>query len=687
MKLARNSAAKLIAVLLCIASTVVGAVSLVIVFRVAQYGGYNESQDQKGFVNSMFPDQVYEDISAAAEYYSLIMNGQPWTQELLEDYASRFDASNTHFFFTITDYDTQEVLLSSYTDSSRYWIREDYWIAAADYYGYDVYDSDVYGTEALATPTASIETPSEAAEVIEPEAASLRHVIITGFVCSNLGGVRDTYAQIAEAGNMIYGFRNTAITAGAVSCVIFLLFFLFLMYGAGRRSNTNEIVLRLADRIPVDLFFLLAAGAMGLAGYFALWYESALRGPYTLKHYALLAAAAAMEGTLLMILSLSLATRFKCRNWWKNSLLFLFFHWMGEVLHHPLHRLKELILAIPLVWKTLLLGAVMVLLEIWCLYQLYWNGSTFPIVLLNLLAALGILSAVVCMKKLQTACRAIADGDLDYRVDTSHMYLDYRAHGEDLNRIGSGISVAVEERLKSERFRTELITNVSHDLKTPLTSIVNYVHLLSKLDLPEDARTYVEVLQRQSARLKKLTEDLVEASKASTGNLSVEISPVNLGELVAQVTGEYEERFEKSGLHPVVTIPEETVSALGDGRYLWRIMDNLLSNVCKYALPGTRVYIDAALRNGGAIISVKNISRDRLNVSAEELMERFVRGDASRNTEGSGLGLSIALSLAELMGGTLSLIVDGDLFKAEVRLPPAPPEQRQAEDAAGHRKS
>ena len=210
---------------------------------------------------------------------------------------------------------------------------------------------------------------------------------------------------------------------------------------------------------------------------------------------------------------------------------------------------------------------------------------------------------------------------------------------------------------------------MSHDLKTPLTSIVNYVDLLSKLDLPQDARAYVEVLRRQSARLKKLTEDLVEASKASTGNLSVEITTVNLGELVSQVTGEYGDRFEKAGVAPVLQVSEEKITALGDGRYLWRIMDNLFSNVCKYALSGTRVYIDASIQAEHAVIAVKNISRDRLNVSAEELMERFVRGDASRNTEGSGLGLSIARSLADLMGGQLSLTVDGDLFKAEMRLP------------------
>ncbi|MGN0837091.1 MAG: histidine kinase dimerization/phospho-acceptor domain-containing protein, partial [Akkermansia sp.] len=188
----------------------------------------------------------------------------------------------------------------------------------------------------------------------------------------------------------------------------------------------------------------------------------------------------------------------KVKGWWKNSLIYLALHWLGETLHHPLRQLREILLNLPLVWKTLLLGMALAVAEVYALFQVYWYGSVTPILLFNVLVAFIVLSAAVCMKKLQQGCQAIADGDGDFRVDTSRMYLDFRRHGEDLNRIGDGISVAVEERLKSERFKTELITNVSHDLKTPLTSIVNYVDLLSKLELPEEARGYVEVLRRQS---------------------------------------------------------------------------------------------------------------------------------------------------------------------------------------------
>jgi signal transduction histidine kinase len=225
----------------------------------------------------------------------------------------------------------------------------------------------------------------------------------------------------------------------------------------------------------------------------------------------------------------------------------------------------------------------------------------------------------------------------------------------------------VNEKMRSERFKTELITNVSHDIKTPLTSIINYVDLIKKEEIGnETARQYIEVLDRQSGRLKKLVEDLVEASKASSGSLSVELVPCDVTVLLTQTLGEFEDKLNKRGLTPVVNTPEQPLRILADGRHLWRIFDNLMGNICKYALYGTRVYIDVKNEQGRAVITFRNISENQLNVSADELMERFVRGDKSRNTEGSGLGLSIAKSLAELQGGVMELNVDGDLVKASV---------------------
>ena len=253
---------------------------------------------------------------------------------------------------------------------------------------------------------------------------------------------------------------------------------------------------------------------------------------------------------------------------------------------------------------------------------------------------------------------------------------ELKRHAANLNSVQQGIQQAVEEKMKSERLKTQLITNVSHDIKTPLTSIVNYVDLLKKEEMPSDsAREYLEVLDRQSQRLRKLTEDLVEASKASTGNIPVSLAPTDLNVLLSQVCGEYQQRLEKQVLEPVLSLCEPGAAAMADGRLLWRVLDNLMSNICKYAMPGTRVYLSTEAGEDGVRMVVKNISRYPLNISADELTERFVRGDSSRSTEGSGLGLSIATSLMSLQGGDFRLTIDGDLFKVTLTLPAAGAEE------------
>ena len=262
-------------------------------------------------------------------------------------------------------------------------------------------------------------------------------------------------------------------------------------------------------------------------------------------------------------------------------------------------------------------------------------------------------------------------GDLDTKVDDKYLTGAFKSFAGDLNDLAGVAVVAAQKQLKSERMKTELITNVSHDIKTPLTSIINYVDLLQKPHTPEEEKTYLEVLNRQSQRLKKLIEDLMEMSKASTGNLTADITKLDAVESVNQALGEFADKLEKAQLTPVFRHPEESVAMMADGRLAWRVLSNLLSNTVKYALPGTRVYIDVMALEGKVIISLKNISRDELNVDADELMERFVRGDDSRNTEGSGLGLNIAKTLMELQKGQLQLLVDGDLFKVTLIFPGA----------------
>jgi signal transduction histidine kinase len=299
----------------------------------------------------------------------------------------------------------------------------------------------------------------------------------------------------------------------------------------------------------------------------------------------------------------------------------------------------------------------------------------------RIIMALFVLLIAAGLRVLQAGGRRLAGGDLQHPVETKHLIGDLRRHGEDLNSISRGMELAVEEQLRSERFKTELITNVSHDIKTPLTSIINYADLLKKEDPKEEKiREYVAIIDKHSQRLKKLTEDLVEASKASTGNIQVSLSTCETGVLLDQTAGEYQDKLDACGLELIVNKPEYSVSVWADGRLLWRVLDNVFNNACKYSLPGSRIYVSLSVWQHQAIITVKNISRYALNISSDELMERFVRGDSSRSTEGSGLGLAIARSLTELQGGSFLLEIDGDLFKTIIKLPLSLEQSETSED-------
>ena len=280
---------------------------------------------------------------------------------------------------------------------------------------------------------------------------------------------------------------------------------------------------------------------------------------------------------------------------------------------------------------------------------------------------------IICclqLNRVSKGAKALAQGNMSAPVDTSHMFFDLKEIGESINSAGAGLELAVNERMKSERFRTELISNVSHDIKTPLTSIISYVELLKEQPEGESAnREYLEILEKQSVKLKKLLEDLIEASKAQTGNLKADLIPCNVNTVLHQVIGEYKEKLGEADLELNIRLPEEDINIMADTKHLQRVLDNLLVNVSKYAQPGTRVYVNLSGGSDEAAIEIKNTSKDPLNVTSDELLERFVRGDSSRNSEGNGLGLSIAQSLMELMNGKLKLSVDGDLFKVILLFP------------------
>ncbi len=342
----------------------------------------------------------------------------------------------------------------------------------------------------------------------------------------------------------------------------------------------------------------------------------------------------------------------KCWRWMKDQ-------WRGNL---------------PLFWRLVVICGAVLLVELIIVIGCISEDEIYVMAFFW-----GLQSLLVCglfiitglqLRRVTDGAKRLAAGDLTSKINTKHLLYDMRVIGETLNSTGSGLEKAVDDRMKSEHFKTELISNVSHDIKTPLTSIISYVQLLK--DQPENEpanREYLETLERQSVRLKKLLEDLIEASKASTGNLKADLQPCDVNTVLSQILGEYEEKLNEKELDLRIRLPEERVNIMADTQHLQRVLDNLLVNISKYAQPGTRAYVNLEATDKEARIELKNTSREPLNLTSDELLERFTRGDSSRGSEGNGLGLSIAQSLTELMGGQMELVVDGDLFKVILRFP------------------
>ena len=521
---------------------------------------------------------------------------------------------------------------------------------------------------------------------------------------------------------LLYACRNQLPYLLAVCLLLFAILAVYLCCAAGKHPGSTEIRAGGLNRIPLDMYAVAAVG--GVAAMAVLALEG---GQYLLQsniQVGMLAVGLCAYGASLLVVGFcfACAAQFKTpgRFWWHNSLcgfclrltgklckwLLKFAVWAAKkaetglwpwlvrlcggifkvvkMLLKKLCRWLQLLVIwlqrcgdwmwkklsrffsmLPLIWQWLLTGFILVFLLYVALrsYKVGWillGFGLFFAVILYAASAFGIL--------LENAKR-MSKGDLDSKVEDKMLLGGFKDFAGELNGLADVAVVAAQKQLKSERMKTELITNVSHDIKTPLTSIINYVDLLQKPHTQAQQEQYLAVLDRQSQRLKKLIDDLMEMSKASTGNLAVDVTRVDAAEAVNQALGEFADKLERAQLFPVFRQPEETVYMMADGRLVWRVMSNLLSNAVKYALPGTRVYVDLQKLDNKVIISMKNISREELNVEADELLERFVRGDTSRNTEGSGLGLNIAQSLMELQKGQLQILVDGDLFKVTLIFP------------------
>lgn len=487
--------------------------------------------------------------------------------------------------------------------------------------------------------------------------------------------IDDDYALANWVADLAYALRYWIYAIIAAAALLVAVCFVFLLCAAGHCPGVEGVRPGWGTKIPLDL--LTAAVALVLFLGIQMVVEANFGG---IGVVLMVVLGPAVLAGIFTGWCMSFALRIKLGGWWRNTVIYVALRWawkvlkkLGGGLRAAGRGLAGLLGGVPLVGKTVLIFLGLCILEglgILVSLGFFWSWGVLALlwVLEKLLLFLAVLAVALMCRRLLLGGRALAAGDLSYQVDTKGMVLDFKAHGEDLNHIAQGMAAAVEERMRSERMKTELITNVSHDIKTPLTSIINYADLIGKEPKDSDKiPEYAAVLTRQSERLKRLIEDLVEASKASTGSLEVNLAPCQPGVLLTQAAGEYEQRLKDAGLDLVTRQPEVPVTILADGRRLWRVFDNLMNNICKYAQRGTRVYLTLEERDGQAVISFKNTSRAPLDIPAEELLERFVRGDAARSGEGNGLGLSIARSLTELQKGTLDLTVDGDLFKVVLR--------------------
>jgi signal transduction histidine kinase len=632
---------KVLAVVLCSFFILTSLFSIISVVLLAEFGFYTGTfdQTQEEIYLHFGKDQAEQTLYNS--YYS-VMDSDQLSPEKMREYDARLTHSLLEYYgqknvlVTFLDHEGQ-VIISTYNGEEIQFEGQSTWL---------FYD----GVGESAERTVQFFIP------VEKESAGIFYIL-------------DVWLS------QVYDHRFSLIAVGILSCVMAVSLFVLLLCVAGHHPAHARPRLNTFDRLPTDLMLALYGGYAYLLSLLATRITTYWEAAWIVPGLLIILISA----PLLVLFFMSFSTRCKCGTLIKNTLCYyvLVTIWRGLrwLWLHALCPLgctvHRIVAGIPLVWKTAVLLISLAIIEFLTLMLI--QNRTLLIILWaieTVLITCSVLFLAQAWHRLQEGSRSLAEGNLHHKVDTSRLPADFKRHAEDLNSIREGISRAVEERMKSEHFRTELITNVSHDIKTPLTTIISYVNLLAGEPYTgEAAKKYLATLERQSTRLKKLMEDLLEVSKATTGNLTVHPAPCELEVMLSQALGEYEERMQAAQLIPVLHIASPSPIIMADGRLLWRVFDNLLSNAVKYAMPGTRVYLDLKVENSLASLMLRNISKTELNVPAEELLERFVRGDRSRHTEGSGLGLSIARSLTELMGGELSLEIDGDLFKVMVKFP------------------
>ncbi len=634
--------------------------------RYSVYRKYVREAESEVMSTYVIP-QLREEADGGEFYY-----GYSYQREYLLE---RYSENNSNIFFSVSDEDG-EILFENYSEpDSRFRYSNEWTVDVPVVLDVEGYSNSFITQRALNSAgnvrfyvvpggetSVTYTDPYLHESITEMERVSGTLMFSAG-VRSEFNA-KDKLFYVMSVIDFFIGFRYGLIAVCGASLVIGLFLFIFLLYSAGHRKGCDGIYLEVQDKIPFDLYFGIALGGICLLGYIALIESRYLN---VIISVALIAVCLLMCLLLGLSLILTFATRVKYGKWWRNTVIFRVLHLFFRVIRYIYRKIAVLVLNMPMFWKTAVIFALICLFELIILVSTPLSTSLMWWFVEKLILGGLIFFTVIDMKKIKKGGEEIAAGNTEYKIKTDNMFGDFKKHAMYLNSVSEGMQKAVNDRMKSERLKTELITNVSHDLKTPLTSIVNYVDLMKKEDIkPEKAREYLDVLDRQSKKLQKLTVDLLEASKASTGNVAVNAELTDINVFLSQLVGEYAEKLTDSSLELIVDIPEENIVINADGRLLWRVFDNLMNNICKYTLENTRVYVSARTENSRAYIEFKNISKYQLNISSDELMERFVRGDQSRNTEGSGLGLSIAKSLTELQKGTFDINIDGDLFKAVV---------------------
>ena len=458
--------------------------------------------------------------------------------------------------------------------------------------------------------------------------------------------------------------RTQPIYATILSIGLLIIIIIYLFWSIGHKEGEVGITLNSIDKIPYEILVFVCLMILSVA----LAVVVNMGG--TINYVILLVGILGYLVCYAMCAVIGVTTikRIKAKKFIKSFLIYKIGKWCFDKIQGWLRTINQNATENKRIfWYYLLFIIISIMLA-----SLFYTGIAIILLIgFWIWAYYQIKKYILEQEKIKNALKDIYEGKSnDVHLNESELKGALKEMAIYVNDIASGFSNAINESLKSERLKTELITNVSHDIKTPLTSIINYVDLLKKENIQDEkVKEYIDILDKKSQRLKKLTEDLVEASKVSSGNVKLNLENININELFNQTIGEFKDRFEEKNLIIETTIPNDNIKINADSRYLYRIIENLFSNITKYALEGSRVYIDIIEKEKIVDISIKNISKDKLNISSDELMQRFVRGDKSRYTEGSGLGLSIAKSLTELQGGTFGIIIDGDLFKVHIIWP------------------